>query len=70
MILQTVTPVEPLVQKVIHRFYLPKGLSLFAKFAIWGESVMVCFFYKYTINKYNKIIILIKLQIYKIVFFF
>lgn len=45
VILQTVVPVEPLVQRVIHRFYLPKGLALFSKFTIWGESVMVteCF---------------------------
>lgn len=41
VILQTVVPVEPLVQRVIHRFYLPKGLALFSKFTIWGESVMV-----------------------------
>lgn len=40
VILQTVVPVEPLVQRVIHRFYLPKGLALFSKFTIWGESVM------------------------------
>lgn len=41
--LQTVTPVEPLVQKVIHRFYAPRNLgnAFFQKFAIWAESVMV-----------------------------
>ncbi|XP_058444563.1 cholesterol 7-desaturase nvd [Malaya genurostris] len=40
--LQTVTPVEPLVQKVIHRFYAPRSLgnAFFQKFAIWAESVM------------------------------
>lgn len=40
LILQTVVPVEPLIQRVLHRFYFPRGLSLFAKFVIWGESVM------------------------------
>lgn len=40
--LQIVTPVEPLVQKVIHRFYAPRSLgnAFFQKFAIWAESVM------------------------------
>lgn len=40
--LQTVTPVEPLVQKVIHRFYAPRtiGNAFFQKFAVWAESVM------------------------------
>lgn len=40
--LQSVTPVEPLVQKVIHRFYAPRNLgnAFFQKFAIWAESVM------------------------------
>ncbi|XP_035779182.1 cholesterol 7-desaturase-like [Anopheles albimanus] len=42
VVLQTVTPVEPLVQKVIHRFYAPRNLwnAIFQKFAIWAESVM------------------------------
>ncbi|XP_037919355.1 cholesterol 7-desaturase nvd isoform X2 [Hermetia illucens] len=39
-ILQTVTPVEPLVQKVIHRFYSPRKCGFFTKFMIWAESVM------------------------------
>lgn len=41
-ILQTVVPVEPLLQRVLHRFYFPRGHSLFAKFIIWGEAIMVC----------------------------
>lgn len=41
-ILQTVVPVEPLMQRVLHRFYFPRGHSLFAKFIIWGEAIMVC----------------------------
>lgn len=40
VILQTVVPVEPMVQKVIHRFYMPRGMSFFAKFTIWAESIM------------------------------
>lgn len=45
VILQTVVPVEPLMQRVLHRFYFPRGLSLFAKFIIWGESIMVTISY-------------------------
>lgn len=41
VILQTVVPIEPLVQLVVHRFYFPRGMTFFAKFTIWGESVMV-----------------------------
>ncbi|GAB0092316.1 cholesterol 7-desaturase [Sergentomyia squamirostris] len=39
MALQCVTPVSPFVQKVIHRFYGPDNL-LFAKFVVWGETIM------------------------------
>jgi cholesterol 7-dehydrogenase len=41
IILQTVTPVEPLLQKVEHRIYCPPSLALFANFILYGESVMV-----------------------------
>lgn len=41
VILQNVTPVEPLVQKATHRIYGPPGMGWYAKFLIWGESVMV-----------------------------
>jgi cholesterol 7-dehydrogenase len=40
-ILQTVTPVEPLVQKLSHFFYAPRHLAWFVKFIIWGETVNV-----------------------------
>jgi len=45
VILQTVTPIDPLLQKVIHTFYGPKSLAWFAKFSIAGESIMVNFCY-------------------------
>jgi cholesterol 7-dehydrogenase len=41
IILQTVTPMEPLLQKLEHRIYCPPSLSLFANFILYGESVMV-----------------------------
>jgi cholesterol 7-dehydrogenase len=41
ILLQTVTPVEPLLQKVEHRLYCPPSLALFANFILYGESVMV-----------------------------
>jgi hypothetical protein len=40
-ILQTVTPVEPLLQRVEHRIYCHPLLSLFARFLLYGESIMV-----------------------------
>ncbi|XP_018801942.1 PREDICTED: cholesterol 7-desaturase [Bactrocera latifrons] len=39
-ILQTVTPIEPLVQKVSHRFYARRGLGPMVKLMIFAESVM------------------------------
>jgi cholesterol 7-desaturase len=39
--LQTVTPEEPLVQRVVHRFYGPRSIAWFAKFTLWGETIMV-----------------------------
>lgn len=48
VILQTVTPMEPLVQRVFHRFYAPRSLSWFMKFAIVAESIMV---FKLNFNK-------------------
>lgn len=38
---QTVTPIEPLVQKVVHRFYGPRLISPFMKFIVIAESIMV-----------------------------
>lgn len=42
VILQICCPVEPLMQKVVHRFYGPRGAGPFLKFLIYAESVMVC----------------------------
>lgn len=42
VVLQTVVPVEPLLQKVIHRFYQRSFTAVISKFLIWGESIMVC----------------------------
>ncbi|KAM7359864.1 cholesterol 7-desaturase nvd isoform 2-T3 [Cochliomyia hominivorax] len=39
-VLQTVTPIEPMLQKVVHRFYAPRLLAPFMKFAVFGESIM------------------------------
>lgn len=40
--IQTVTPVEPLVQRVVHRLYSePRFITPAAKLLLWGESVMV-----------------------------
>jgi cholesterol 7-dehydrogenase len=41
LILQTVTPIEPLKQKLSHYFYAPRMLGLFMKFSIYGETVQV-----------------------------
>ncbi|XP_026465024.1 cholesterol 7-desaturase-like [Ctenocephalides felis] len=40
VILQTVTPVEPLVQKVVHRIYCPWYLIPYASFVMLGECIM------------------------------
>lgn len=40
VVVQTVTPVEPLVQQVIHRFYSPRSTAWFSKFGVWAESIM------------------------------
>jgi len=45
--LQTVTPVEPLLQKLVHRLYCPPLLSPFSNFILYGESVMVSILYKF-----------------------
>ncbi|XP_025419278.1 cholesterol 7-desaturase isoform X2 [Sipha flava] len=39
-LVQTVTPVEPLIQKVVHRVYCPIYLSLYASILLFMESVM------------------------------
>jgi cholesterol 7-dehydrogenase len=40
-IIQTITPIEPLVQKMCHYFYAPWYLAWYAKFVFWGETVNV-----------------------------
>lgn len=40
-ILQTLTPLEPLVQQLSHYFYGSPLLGWYMKFAIWGETVNV-----------------------------
>jgi cholesterol 7-desaturase len=39
--LQTLTPVEPLVQKLSHYFYGPRHLAWLVKFTIIAESINV-----------------------------
>lgn len=41
LLLQTVTPIEALVQKVTHRMYAPYKQMLFAKFTLYAELIMV-----------------------------
>lgn len=41
VILQTLTPVEPLVQKLCHYFYGPRSLAWFVKFTLLAESINV-----------------------------
>lgn len=41
VILQTLTPVEPLVQKLCHYFYGPRRLAWFIKFTLVAESINV-----------------------------
>nr|XP_018915694.1 PREDICTED: cholesterol 7-desaturase-like isoform X2 [Bemisia tabaci] len=41
VMLQTVTPVEPLVQKVIHRVYCPPTLLLYGHFVLSAECIML-----------------------------
>lgn len=42
-LIQVVTPVEPLIQKVVHRIYCPSYMSLYASIVLFMESVMVRF---------------------------
>ncbi|SPP88369.1 cholesterol 7-desaturase [Drosophila guanche] len=48
-VLQTITPIEPLLQKVVHRFYGPRWLGPLLKVLIYGESVM----FERDINMWN-----------------
>ncbi|XP_049864679.1 cholesterol 7-desaturase nvd isoform X1 [Schistocerca gregaria] len=40
VILQCVTPLEPLLQKVIHRIFCPPHMFLYANIALIGEAIM------------------------------
>lgn len=43
ILFETVTPVEPMVQRVLHRLYAPLSMmGPLAKFIVWGEAVQVC----------------------------
>jgi hypothetical protein len=54
-LLQTVTPVEPLLQKLVHRLYCPPLLSFFANFILYGESVMVSIQYRFQNTNYHHV---------------
>lgn len=41
VILQTLTPIEPTLQKLSHYFFGPRLLAWFIKFSIIGESINV-----------------------------
>ncbi|KAE8740891.1 hypothetical protein FOCC_FOCC013604, partial [Frankliniella occidentalis] len=41
VIVQTVLPLEPLLQRVIHRMYCPWWIVPYARFIMLGESIMV-----------------------------
>lgn len=41
VVLQTLTPVEPFVQKLCHYFYGPRYLAWFVKFTVIGETINV-----------------------------
>lgn len=41
IILQTLTPIEPLVQRLSHYFYGPRYLAFFIKFVFLGETIQV-----------------------------
>lgn len=41
VILQTVTPVEPLLQKVVHKMFYPTVVSLYGTLTFFTESILV-----------------------------
>lgn len=42
LIIQTVTPLEPLLQHVVHQIYFPRNVPSFvAKLILWAERVQV-----------------------------
>lgn len=40
-IIQVVTPIEPLLQRVVHRIFCPPILMLYAHITLIGEAIMV-----------------------------
>ncbi|XP_022199322.2 cholesterol 7-desaturase nvd [Nilaparvata lugens] len=41
LVLMEVTPLEPLLQRVVHRFYCPPHLMIYAAIVMYGENVMI-----------------------------
>lgn len=42
LLIETVTPIEPTLQRVLHRLYAPWFMPApFAKLIVWGEALMV-----------------------------
>lgn len=42
VLVQTVTPIEPFIQRVIHRLYAPRSVvGPYANLILWGEAIMV-----------------------------
>lgn len=43
VMIQTVVPVEPFVQKVVHRIFTPNTLWMrfVTRWSLWGETIMV-----------------------------
>ena len=43
ILFESVTPVEPMVQRVLHRLYAPLMMKgPFGNLIVWGEAIMVC----------------------------
>jgi len=45
-VFQYITPIEPMLQKVVHEFYGPRWIAPLMKIFIYGESLMVRKLYK------------------------
>ena len=43
IILQTVTPVEPLLQKVVHKIFYPFVMSLYGSMTFFTEKILVSY---------------------------
>ena len=42
ILIETVTPIEPMVQRVLHRLYAPPlMMGPIGNFFVWGEAIMV-----------------------------